>query len=89
MKSYTYFKIGKVTLTGRQSECLAGMMLGYTAKELADILKIRARTIHSYRQDIKQKFNGKSKSEIFISAFQSDFPIKNFIRLFKARGNRK
>ena len=89
MKSYTYFKIGSVTLTKRQAECLAGMMLGYTAKELAKTLKISVRTVHGHRRDIRQRFNGKSRKEIFALAYFSDFPVKNFIRAFTVRSSRR
>lgn len=89
MKSYAYFKIDEVVLTGRQADCLAGMMLGYTAKELANILGIGVRTVNNYRQVIKQLFCGKSRNDIFVEAIRANFPLVDFIEKFTKKSKKR
>lgn len=89
MKSYAYFKIGEVILTGRQADSLAAMMLGYTAKQLADTLDISTRTVENYRHVIKQKFHGESRKDIFIAAIRANFPLEDFIKKFAKESKKR
>ena len=59
-----------VKLTKREQECLTLLMRGKTAKEVAVSLNLSIRTIESYLNNLKYKFNCLSKSQLLKKAYE-------------------
>jgi DNA-binding CsgD family transcriptional regulator len=59
------------TLTKRESECLYYLARGKTAQEIADMIFISRRTVEKHIENIKYKFNCKTKSQL-IALFLND-----------------
>lgn len=57
-------KLGNVSLTPREKECLELTVKSYTAKQIAKKLSISPRTVEEYINQIKLKFNVSSKQEL-------------------------
>jgi DNA-binding CsgD family transcriptional regulator len=57
-----------ISLSTRELECLFFLLRGKTSKEVSSILKISHRTIEIYTEQLKLKFNVKSKSELIEKA---------------------
>ncbi|MDR3492769.1 MAG: LuxR C-terminal-related transcriptional regulator [Gammaproteobacteria bacterium] len=57
-------KLGNVSLTPREQECLEHTVKGYTAKQIAKKLSISPRTVEEYINQIKLKFDVGSKQEL-------------------------
>lgn len=60
-------------LTKREAECLAYLLHGKTAKEIAKIFNISYRTIESYIRNIKVKLNSTTKDQLIKQAFSAHF----------------
>lgn len=56
--------------TAREIEVFKRLLLGYTAKEIGNILKISPKTAEAYIDNIKLKLQAKSKGEIIATAIQ-------------------
>jgi DNA-binding CsgD family transcriptional regulator len=57
-------KLGSVSLTPREQECLEHTVKGYTAKQIAKKLAISPRTVEEYINQIKLKLDVGSKQEL-------------------------
>jgi DNA-binding CsgD family transcriptional regulator len=60
-------------LTGRQSECLFFTLRGKTCKEIGKILNLSPRTIECYMEELKAKFNCKTRNELIDKAISQGF----------------
>lgn len=58
-------------LTKRELDVLKGVILGYTAKRIAQELKLSYRTIEAYIDTLKSKLTCTTKAEIITVAMQS------------------
>lgn len=65
-----------LTLSRRQLECLYHMLLGYTVKETARVLKISPRTVETHIDVLKKKFNCQRKIEFSQKVKLNDVLIK-------------
>ena len=67
-------------LTKRQAECAMYLLDGFTAKEIGKFLDISFRTVETYIEQTKLKFNCASKDdlvrEIGVSGLQDVFKFK-------------
>ncbi len=61
----------KIQLSRRERECLALLLKGNSAKQTGRVLNLSPRTIESYLEAIKRKFDCRTKIEI-ISKLQTD-----------------
>ena len=57
---------GFINLTARQRTCALYLLQGMKYKEIADELKLSARTIECYVNQLKQKLKCRSKVELVI-----------------------
>lgn len=62
-----------IQLTNRESETLFLLMRGKTVKEVASYLQLSFRTVEQYVEQLRNKFNCKSKSELICSAIEKGF----------------
>lgn len=62
-----------ITLPGRQSECLFFLLRGKTAKDIGKILGLSYRTVEGHIEQIKNKFQCSSKSELVEKAISYDY----------------
>lgn len=69
------FKINQVELLQRENQCLAGWMLGLTAKQIATLLSLSHRTVESHLKSLKTKLKCQHRSEIVLLGFMHNFPI--------------
>jgi len=76
------FTIGDIQLTERETQCLAAMICGLSARETAKILNISVRTVGNYRENIKNKFGGMARSRIILNVLNNDFPLDEYIHAF-------
>jgi PAS domain S-box-containing protein len=60
-------------LSVRQSECLYYLVRGMTAKQIAKTLHLSHRTIEFYLDNLKVKFQCKTRSELVSKAFEMGF----------------
>ncbi len=60
-------------LSQRQQECLFFLLKGKTAKEIGKLLKLSSRTVESYIDHIKFKFNVSSKAELIDYAISQGY----------------
>jgi DNA-binding CsgD family transcriptional regulator len=76
-KKQIVYTIGQLhhhkNLSDRQLECLFLLMRGKTSKQIAAILELSPRTIETHIEDIKEKFNCQSKSELIEKAINEGF----------------
>lgn len=61
---------GNAYFTEREIEVFKRLLLGYTAQQMGQILKISPKTIESYIGHIKLKLQAKNKGEIIATAIQ-------------------
>lgn len=54
----------EIRLTSRENDCIRLVLRGYTALQIAEILKLSKRTVESYIENIKLKSNCDSKQEL-------------------------
>ncbi|MGQ3890940.1 LuxR C-terminal-related transcriptional regulator [Legionella sp. CNM-4043-24] len=59
----------ELNLSERETECFFYLIRGHSAKSIAAILNLSVRTIEYYFENIKNKFNCYSKSELVEKAF--------------------
>ncbi|OGT60429.1 MAG: hypothetical protein A3F14_00295 [Gammaproteobacteria bacterium RIFCSPHIGHO2_12_FULL_43_28] len=57
-------------LAGREIEVFKKLLLGYSARQIAEVIKISPKTVESYIDSIKLKLQAKSKGEIIATAIQ-------------------
>lgn len=57
-------------LTGREVEVFKRILLGYSAKQMAQPLKLSPKTVEGYIENIKNKLQAKSRGEIISTAIQ-------------------
>jgi len=69
------FKINNVELSVREIQCMAGWMLGLTAKQMSMLLCLSHRTVESHLDRLKTKLKCKHRSQIIILAFAHHFPV--------------
>jgi DNA-binding CsgD family transcriptional regulator len=60
-------------LSDRQSQCLFFLIRGKTSKEIAKILHLSFRTVETYVEQVKDKLNCASKSELIEKAIDSGY----------------
>lgn len=61
---------GNTYLTIRELEVFKRLLLGYTAKQVGNVLKLSPKTIKSYIDNIRKKLQAKTKGEIIATAIQ-------------------
>lgn len=61
----------KYNLTEREAECLFYLLRGKSARDIGERLKISPRTVESYIENIKMKFNCKLKSDLIETAIEN------------------
>ena len=57
-------------LCGREIEVFKRILLGYTAQQIGEILKISAKTVEGYIECIKVKLQAKTKGDVIATAIQ-------------------
>lgn len=57
-------KLGSISLTHRETECLAQLAKGKSAKEIGRVLKISPRTVETYLNKVKEKTGKERKSNL-------------------------
>lgn len=57
----------KNALTARQAQCAEYLLKGKTAKEIALILNLSRRTVEYYIENIKSKFDCRSRAELILT----------------------
>lgn len=57
-------KILRRCLSKREAECLYFLLRGNTAKNIANILRLSPRTVEHYLENVKMKFNVRTKTEL-------------------------
>lgn len=62
--------LGNVYFTGREIEVFKRMLLGYTAQQIGEILKISPKTVEGYIDSIKSKLQAKTKGDVIATAIQ-------------------
>lgn len=60
----------RISLSKQQRKCLALLVLGYSAREIADVLHLSTRTVEDYLDKIRQRYNCRSSKEL-IAAYYS------------------
>jgi DNA-binding CsgD family transcriptional regulator len=65
----------KIQLSKRERECVAFILLGLTTPEISRHLKLSARTIESYIENVKAKLGCSRKSEIATFAIRFQLNI--------------
>ncbi|MBA3660350.1 MAG: PAS domain-containing protein [Gammaproteobacteria bacterium] len=70
---------GNEYLTHREVEVFRKLLLGYTAKQMGEVLNISAKTIESYIDNLRRKLQAKNKGEIIATAIQ--FGLTHIIHL--------
>jgi DNA-binding CsgD family transcriptional regulator len=78
--NYFSFIINKQKLTFRETQCLAGMILGMTAKQIARSLEISPRTAETHINSIKSKTGSYHRSQVILKALMHNFPIHEFLQ---------
>lgn len=63
-------KNNQPTLSKQESQCLNLLIRGGTSKTIASKLKISSRTVESYLENVKNKFNVSKKSELIEKALE-------------------
>lgn len=63
----------EIKLTARESECLFYLLRGKTAKKIATILGISHRTVETYVDYLKIKFQALNKSELIEKAIEKGY----------------
>lgn len=76
-----------VYLYGREIEVFKKILLGYSARQIADVIKISNKTIESYIDSIKVKLQAKTKGEIIATAIQ--FGLTHILYLHNQHINSK
>lgn len=66
-------KISGTELTTRELECLFYLLRGKTSKEIGKILNLSFRTVEGYIDNIKHKFNCRTKAELITAAIQAGY----------------
>ncbi len=61
------------TLTSRESQCLFYILRGRSAKEIASLLNISDKTVNFHVENIKKKWNCRTRSDIFDVAYDYGF----------------
>lgn len=57
--------IGKIQLSKRERSCLEHLLIGRTAREIAEHYELSPKTVETYINRIKQKLKCKTKSQLF------------------------
>lgn len=71
-------ELNGIKLTNREIDCITCLLNNKTATQTAQFMNISQRTVESYLENIKTKFNCHSKSELYIKLKQH--PLILFIR---------
>lgn len=58
-------QLGKVQLSKRERSCLKHLLIGRTAREIAEFYELSPKTVETYINRIKQKLKCKTKSQLF------------------------
>ncbi len=66
-------KLCSVELSNRESQCLFFFLRGKSAKLIANYLNISQRTVETYIEHLKSKFDASNKFELFDKAVQAGF----------------
>lgn len=64
-------KVGEVTLTSREVDCLKWLVEGKSAIETSEILGISKRTVENHIARVKIKFNVRKKSELVVKLIEA------------------
>ncbi|MBX9586086.1 MAG: helix-turn-helix transcriptional regulator [Gammaproteobacteria bacterium] len=62
-----------IKLSKRERECIAYMMLGMSAKQIGKCLRLSPRTVEYYIYNIKVKYKCRTKTEVIVKTFNSQF----------------
>lgn len=62
-----------ISLTAREQECLFYLLRGRNYKMIAEILKISHRTVETFVENLKAKFNALSKNELICKAIDCGY----------------
>ena len=86
-KDWRSFSFGtnKIKLSARETQVIAGTILGMTVKEIGKLLVLSPRTVEHYVKNIKNKFNGMCRYQIISYVLANDFPIYKFLQAFNQR----
>ena len=76
------FRRNGIKLSARETQVLAGMILGMTAKQMGGMLLLSPRTIEFYIENVKNKFHGLCRYKMISYALANGFPIYKFLRAF-------
>jgi len=78
-------KYGEVKLSARELECIQYLALGNSAKEIAALLDLSARTIESHLINIKQKTGYYSRSKLVTNFVQNHPMMSNYYEANSAK----
>ena len=78
------FQYDGLRLTVRETQCLAYLILGMTAKQIAKVLSISPRTAEDYITFLKTKFHCAHRYQIVTKALRKGFPIDEYLYVERA-----
>lgn len=67
----SYLEQNKISITPREMDCLRLLTNGFTAKLIAKHLRLSQRTVESYLENIKEKFNCRSRIQLIELLFKT------------------
>jgi DNA-binding CsgD family transcriptional regulator len=76
------FEYGDIKLSVRETQCLAYKILGMTAKQIGELLFLSSRTVESYLESVKNKFDSTCRYKIILYVLSHGFPLYKFVRAF-------
>jgi DNA-binding NarL/FixJ family response regulator len=66
-------RYGKLYFTGREGECMFGLLCGKTIPRVATDLSLSPRTVEFYLKNMKSKLRCRTKSELIKRILKTDF----------------
>ncbi|MDX2165158.1 MAG: helix-turn-helix transcriptional regulator [Gammaproteobacteria bacterium] len=81
LNTFSIEKAHALGLTKREIQCLYYLFEGYTAKEIAKIIKLSPRTVEGYVENMKHKLNCSMTSELLLMCMQKD--VRNSLLTLK------
>jgi DNA-binding CsgD family transcriptional regulator len=82
------FRTNEIKLSARETQIIAGIILGMTAKQMGEALYLSVRTIEHYFHNIRNKFIGMSRHQIISYVLAEGLPIYDFLHAFTQKMKR-
>jgi len=81
------FRINGIEFSVREVQCLAGWMLGLTARQISVLLCLSHRTVESHLDKLKTKLKCQNRSQIILLGFTHRFPIHLCLEMANNQSN--